>query len=425
MPQDESNATRPGTPGEPEPPAAALPWIGSVIGDVQARLKAGGCLGVLLIDLEPLCSIEAECGSAVYNEILAAIVRELAALRQSVIRAADVLCSVQPNAEELVLLLEPSRSGKTVTTTALEGVADRVWAALAPRVAELTHPYGTRGGFRLGYSVMLANSMIQTERLLHRAVNQARTLATDYSRRVLARGRERLRDLIVTGQLSTVFQPIYELSGPTLRAYEALVRGPADSDLTSPTLLFNLAQLTDLVAELDRACCESSLASAANLPDGALLFMNVMPALINDPAFRARMIDFGERNAPSRVVLELNEGVAVRSYQVLTRGIAELRAHGIRVAVDDLGAGHANLDHVQRLEPDFLKLDISLVRGVHQSAVKQTFVESLVAIGRALEATVIAEGIEEPQERDALASLNVAWGQGFLFARPEPGFLQT
>jgi EAL domain-containing protein (putative c-di-GMP-specific phosphodiesterase class I) len=156
-----------------------------------------------------------------------------------------------------------------------------------------------------------------------------------------------------------------------------------------------------------------------------LLFANVLPALINDSSFRTGIMEGTNTHLkPSQIVLEVNEGVAVRSYDILSKGIAELRTSGIRVAVDDLGAGHTNLDQVLRLEPDYLKLDISLIRGVHQSPMKQALIESVVTMGRAVGATVIAEGIEETEERDTLISLGVAWGQGFLFARPQPSFVR-
>jgi EAL domain-containing protein (putative c-di-GMP-specific phosphodiesterase class I) len=205
-----------------------------------------------------------------------------------------------------------------------------------------------------------------------------------------------------------------------------LIRGPVGTDLSSPAMLFNLANRANLVAELDRACVQCAMSSADDIPDGTLLFANVLPALINDASFRAGMIrgGNGKHLTPSRIVLEVNEGVAVRSYDILAKGIAELRANGIRVAVDDLGAGHTNLDQVLRLEPDFLKLDISLIRDVHQSPRKQALIESVVTMSKAVGATVIAEGIEESKERDALISLGVAWGQGFLFAKPQASFVQ-
>lgn len=403
----------------------ALPWLGSIAHDIHTMLRVNGYLALVLLDLKSLADIETECGRAIYNEVIARICQEVVHLRQEAVRSEDLICTVQPFGEEIVLFLEAPRAGKLLTADALEAVADRIWSVLAPKIAELVRPLGGKGRFHLGYALTLPNDMIQPERLIYRAIDQARAMAEDYSRRVDARSRERLRDLILSRQLTTAFQPIIELPGKEVRAYEALIRGPPGTDLASPAMLFSLANRANLVAELDRACAQCAMTSADHIPDGALLFANVLPALINDASFRAGMVrGNGRQLDPSRIVLEVNEGVAVRSYEVLAKGIAELRASGVRVAVDDLGAGHTNLDQVLRLEPDFLKLDISLVRGVHESPRKQALIESVVTMGRAVGATIIAEGIEEAKEKDALVSLGVAWGQGYLFARPQASFVQ-
>ncbi|MFZ5472298.1 MAG: EAL domain-containing protein [Myxococcota bacterium] len=404
-------------------PASVLPSLESVLHDVQVLLQSNGYVGLVLIDLQPLSEIEAECGSEVYNTLIARIASEVSKLHPQVVRTGDLLCSVRSYSEQIAVFLEGARWGATPTEAALEAVADRVWSALAPRVAELTRPFHSHHGVRLGYALALPNPMIQFERIVYRALDQARVMAEDFSRRLNAKGRERLRDLIVSRQLTSAFQPIVEMDSTQVQAYEALIRGPAGSDLAMPAMLFDLATDTDLLAELDRACCDTTFDSARSMPEGALLFANVLPSLINDPEFRARLLDRARTTVePQRIVLELNEGVAIKSYEVLSKGIDELRSCGIRLAVDDLGAGYANLDHVLRLRPDFLKLDISLVRDVHKSAVKQALIESMVAVGKAVSSVVIAEGIEDPAERETLRSLGVKWGQGFLFARPGPGF---
>jgi EAL domain-containing protein (putative c-di-GMP-specific phosphodiesterase class I) len=405
--------------------ASALPWLGSVMHDVRGMMQANSYLALILVDLKSLADIEAECGRNVYNEVIGTICKEVLHLRHKLVRAQDLICSVQPFGEEIVLFLGAPRRTEQLTSTVLEATADRIWGSLAPKVAELVRPYGGRGRFHLGYSLALPNEMIQTERLIYRAIDQARAMAEDYGRRIDARSRERLRDLIIRRQLTPVYQPIVQLPSFEVRAYEALIRGPPGTDLASPAMLFNLAGRVNLVAELDRACCECAISKAVALPEGTLLFANVLPALINDPSFRAGIIEGSSTHLdPSRIVLEVNEGVAIRSYEVLTRGIAELRANGIRVAVDDLGAGHTNLDQVLRLRPDFLKLDISLIRGIDKNPMKQALIESVVSMGRAVGATVIAEGIEESEERDTVMSLGVPWAQGFLFARPAATFVK-
>jgi EAL domain-containing protein (putative c-di-GMP-specific phosphodiesterase class I) len=406
--------------------ASHLPSLPTILHDVGVLLHTNGYIAIVLVDLEPLNEIEAECGSGVYNQLILRISKEVDSLRRNIVRAGDLLCAVRPYGEQIAMFLEGPRKHSALTPHELEAVADRVFTALSPKIAEQLRPLGGRGRFRLGYSMAMPNPMIQTERLIYRALDEARVMAEDYSRRTNARGRERLRDLIVNRQLSTVFQPIIDLAnGQTthVQAYEALIRGPVGSDLSSPAMLFNLASHSELVAELDHACLDSALHSLQTMPKDALLFANVLPARINDPQFRNRIGDPAQVGIdPKRIVLELNEGQAIRSYEILSRGIEELRSKGVRVALDDLGAGYANLDHVLKLRPDFLKLDISLIRGVHQSPVKQALIGSMVQVGRAVGATVIAEGVEEAEEYETLVELGVAWGQGYLFARPEPGF---
>lgn len=419
--------------GLPEPVAAPSPEeeiasLEAAMPRIRSLLSANGHVGVLALDLEPLSVVESECGSAVYDELLARICLELDRLRNQVIRATDVVCRLRPHGEQLVVFLEGAHGPGELSDETIERVADRLWLALSPRISELSRPHGCSTRLRLGFALVLPNSMIKPERLIYRAVDQARAMAADHSRRVDLRARELLRDLIVQRQLRTVFQPIVEMGeggSTSIQAYEALIRGPEGSDLNNPAMLFELARQLDLIHELDRACCHTNLSSASSLPPPTLLFANVLPNLLNDSEFRGWLVEKAQANFQGRLVLEINEGVAIRNHEMLSRGVEELRQGGVRIAVDDLGSGYANLDYVERLKPDFLKLDLSLVRGVDQNGVKQAMISSLVEVGRATGATVIAEGIETEKERDALRKLGVCWGQGFFFARPSPGFVES
>lgn len=401
--------------------ASALPALPSILHDVRILLESNGHIGIIALDLEPLSLIESECGSAIYNEVLARVSAEVGRARSTILRASELLCSIRPYGEQIALFLDTPRETRAMTSELLEGVADRVWLELAPRVLDIVRPFGLRSSFHLGYSVVLQNPLIQTERLIYRALDQALVIARDRSRRAATHGREQLRDLIISRALTSVFQPIVDVTQNQVRAWEALVRGPSASELETPARLFSLAGVAGLVSELDRACCECALSRARDVPDGRLLFVNVLPALMNDANFRARMVDEAGIE-PHRLVLELNESAAIHSYDVLARAIAELRGRGVRVAVDDLGAGYANLEHIVQLRPDFLKLDIHMTRGIQDSVVKQAMVASMVTVGRAVGATVIAEGIETAQEYETVKRLGIEWGQGYYFARPAPRF---
>jgi EAL domain-containing protein (putative c-di-GMP-specific phosphodiesterase class I) len=122
------------------------------------------------------------------------------------------------------------------------------------------------------------------------------------------------------------------------------------------------------------------------------------------------------------VVFEITERATLDSISDLPRRMARLRSLGYRIALDDLGAGYSGLSSFTQLEPDVVKVDMSLIRGIEGSAMKQKLVGSVVTLCAELGILIIAEGIETPGERDALVTLGGDLCQGYLFARPGPGF---
>lgn len=396
--------------------ASELPTVASVIHDVRVLLDTHGHLGILSVDFEPLSTIEREFGASIYNRLLGQIGSELRDLLSKTLRGSEILCALRPYGEKVILFLDGPRNRGSVTEGLLEEVANRVWMALTPAVANLVAPYGTRPSFDIGYSVVMANPMMQYERLIYRGIDHAQSIARGRSRIAATHGRETVRDLIINGSLTSVFQPIVDIGARRVEGYEALIRGPANSDLEAPQRLFHLAGVAGLTSELDRACCNCALQTGSALPGDKLLFVNVLPALLHDPDFGASLLSCA--TPPERIVIELNEAVAITSYEVLSDALTPLRDSGVKIAIDDLGARYANLEHVVRINPDFLKLDMSLTRSVECDVVKQAMIASMVTIGDAVGSTVIAEGIETRAEFDKLLELGVNWGQGYLFARP-------
>jgi EAL domain-containing protein (putative c-di-GMP-specific phosphodiesterase class I) len=120
----------------------------------------------------------------------------------------------------------------------------------------------------------------------------------------------------------------------------------------------------------------------------------------------------------SRVVLEVTERAAIEQVDDVERRVRDLRQFGFRVAVDDLGAGYAGLSSFALLEPEIVKLDVSLLRDIDQSPVKQKLVASMTALCKDMGFMVVAEGVETPAERDCVVSLGCDLLQGYLFARP-------
>jgi EAL domain-containing protein (putative c-di-GMP-specific phosphodiesterase class I) len=216
-------------------------------------------------------------------------------------------------------------------------------------------------------------------------------------------------------QLWMVFQPIVSVSGRSVYGYEALMRS-AHADFRSPAQLLNAAERANALGDLGRAVRERAAASAPTL-DGALLFVNLHPLELNDPALFAP--DAPLVKMADRVVLEITERASLGGIEHLQERVAELRKLGFRLAVDDLGAGYAGLTSFALLEPEIVKLDMSLTRGVDRSSVKQKLVGSIGTLCREMGMTIVVEGVETPEERDTLLGLGCDLLQGHLFGYPE------
>jgi len=220
------------------------------------------------------------------------------------------------------------------------------------------------------------------------------------------------------GGLWLAFQPIVSTSEKRVFAYEALMRS-REAALPHPGAMLSAAERLERLPDLGRAIRSRAAAAAKTMPQDALLFINLHPADFDDPTLyneAAPLAPFAHR-----VVLEVTERAALDDIHKLREKVARLRAVGYRVAVDDLGAGYAGLATFATLEPEVVKIDMSLVRDVHVSLVNREMVKAIIAMGHGIGAAVIAEGIHTEDEALALQSMGIDWGQGYLLARPEAG----
>ncbi|MFB4202932.1 EAL domain-containing protein [Arhodomonas sp. KWT2] len=235
-----------------------------------------------------------------------------------------------------------------------------------------------------------------------------------------------LLDLIDDGRLASHFQPIMRNHGAGLSvfAFEALARGRgADGETIPPGRMFGTARTAQLMFQLDRAARLAAVEASARLSRDTPLFINFNPTAIYDPAYCLRSTIEATRRierAPETFVFEVVESDHVEDSQRLLSILEVYRDAGFRVALDDLGAGYSSLNLLQRLHPDFVKLDMELVQGVDGDPSRQAILRGLIDIAAGLGIEVIAEGIETPGERDWLVEHGVDYLQGFLFARPGP-----
>jgi EAL domain-containing protein (putative c-di-GMP-specific phosphodiesterase class I) len=214
-------------------------------------------------------------------------------------------------------------------------------------------------------------------------------------------------------------QPIVSWSGRSTFAYETLLRTD-EPTLRSPLDFFDAAERLGRAAELGRTIRGRVAAQLHETPPPAHIFVNLHPADLEDEELYA---DNGALTPfASRVVLEITERAALDRIHELGSRVTRLRTLGYRIAIDDLGAGYAGLTSFAQLEPEVVKVDMSLVRGIDASPVKQKLVRSIISLCTELGILLVAEGIETPAERDTLVGLGGDLCQGYLFARPGRGF---
>ncbi|MET0410586.1 MAG: EAL domain-containing protein, partial [Polyangiaceae bacterium] len=191
--------------------------------------------------------------------------------------------------------------------------------------------------------------------------------------------------------------------------------------LMNPLDLFDAAERLGRLRDLARTIRDRVALSAPELPNGAFLFVNLHPPDLEDPELFSPSAPLAA--IASRVVLEITERASLDGVTRLSAKIGMLKKRGFRIAIDDLGAGYAGLSSFAQLEPDFVKLDMSLIRGVDSSPRKRSVVQAMARLcSNELAIQVICEGVETSEERDVLALDNCDLMQGYLFARPARGF---
>ena len=223
--------------------------------------------------------------------------------------------------------------------------------------------------------------------------------------------------------LTTVFQPITDLTNSVVLGHEALIRGPQDSRLHAPLVLFDVAQRSGRLMELELLSRLCTLRSYAAASGERKLFLNISSQALCDGngAFNRFIAVLRELAIPHhRVVLELSEQHPYENIEQVCEQIAVYRQLGFEIAIDDLGAGYSGLKLWSEVNPEYVKIDRHFIHGIDRSIVKREFVKSIVTISQGLSCQVIAEGIETLDELDVVRRLGIEIGQGYLFARPEP-----
>lgn len=227
--------------------------------------------------------------------------------------------------------------------------------------------------------------------------------------------RARLGRLFATRTLITAFQPIRVLGTGEIVGAEALTRF-VSSPFRSPDQWFDEADSIGRGLELEFLALETALLAAVELPSHLYIAVNLSPAACLDPRLSDIVRDSGLK--PVRIVVELTERSAVADYARLAAALAPLRSVGLRIAIDDVGAGFSSMRHILRLGPELIKLDRTIVAGIDNNPNQKALCAAMVSFSSQIGASLVVEGIETHAELTAITELGVNTGQGYLLGRP-------
>ena len=224
-------------------------------------------------------------------------------------------------------------------------------------------------------------------------------------------------DRVVEGKgRSIVYQPIVELDGHRAIGMEALARFVDDGEAWPIPRWFAEAAEVGMGTELELACNRAALADLAMIPSDRYVSINASYRIAESDG----MIELLDAVDATRVVIEITEHEAVEDYGRLTQALQRVRERGSRVAIDDAGAGFASLRHILLIDPEIIKLDVSLTSGIDSDARRRALATALITFAEEMDIAVVAEGIENEREHAALQALGVRFGQGYFLGRPAP-----
>jgi EAL domain-containing protein (putative c-di-GMP-specific phosphodiesterase class I) len=237
--------------------------------------------------------------------------------------------------------------------------------------------------------------------------------ANHRTERLMREKRIRIESVLEEKAFEIAYQPIVDLGDMQPKGFEALSRFSAEPYRT-PDIWFAEAAEVGLAAELELAAIRHAVRALNVLPADQYVSVNASPQTVINPAFAPAFSGL----PLSRIVLEITEHAIIEDYDLFTKCLAPLRKRGLRIAVDDAGAGHSSLRHIIQLSPDFVKVDISLTRNVDADLARRALISALLHYTRETSAQIVAEGIETEAELRTLKLLGVRRGQGYFLGRP-------
>jgi len=226
---------------------------------------------------------------------------------------------------------------------------------------------------------------------------------------------KRVRSVLDENKINIHYQPIYNIQTNLITGFESLSRFNTEPYRT-PDIWFKEASWVGLGETLEIAAIEKAVKGLNEFDSNTYISINTSPEYVLNGAISKALKNIDAK----RIVLEITEHSPVSSYSALRLALEPLRKRGVRLAIDDAGAGYSSFQHILELEADIIKLDISLTQNIHSQPRKYLLAKALCAFAKSIKCTIIAEGIETDEELNSLRDLGVDKAQGYLLGRPMP-----
>jgi EAL domain-containing protein (putative c-di-GMP-specific phosphodiesterase class I) len=396
--------------------------LGEDIVRLAESFEDEGALGVVLVDASGLAPIEPQYGGAALQHAIGDLCDMIQGLVADRLSVNDAVVVGEIGRDEIAVFLFRSMDEVEFFKSDLDRVRRDVAAGLVQRGNRAGYPYARHlPPFHVGAGTALRNPTIRPELQIRHALEEARGHIDLIARIESRRRRKQIIDLVLERQIYSVYEPIVQVSTRTVFGYEALARGPDGTELHSPAKLFALASEHDLIFQLDCLCRQSGLDGARDLPGGAKLFLNVRPSTIHDPNFRADALEQTLHRcelAPSDVVFEISEQESIANFDIFKEVRDYYGKLGFQIALDDVGAGHASLEAVMEIQPEFIKVDRAFCAKIDEDPGRQHLLRALQSLADRIGARIIGEGLDTLEELETLGRIGIHFGQGWLFGKP-------
>jgi len=402
-----------------------LPTIAGVMDELREMFKNSQNFGVIYINIAKYNEIELNYGEKIFDNLLVKTAALLKKMRGTLIRFKDIITITRLWDDDFVIFLSPPRRQDKIKLSDLNEVKNRIEKYLRENKSTLI----ARGlefqfDFYFGYSLMDINQQIKFERLVYNNLKNAMMMAFDKESKVSVMLQTEFKALLTDENINILYQPIVNLEDYSIIGYEALVRGPQNSLLNNPLILFNTAYHSNKIWELERLIRKKIIEDYLTFDlKGKYISINVEPHSFADPEFRK----FAEMNPYnlnySNFVLEITERSHITDLTKFNEQLKLFKNCKFTIAIDDAGSGFASLYYIAEIKPDIIKLDISLIKNIDKNQQRRDIVKALVQFANDNHIKVLAEGIERIEELTEIKKIGICYGQGFYFAKPSRDLL--